>query len=97
MPRLSVDADLTYVGQVSKEGLEAERPDLERAVTELSEKLGYTVSTSSKVEHSGRTLKLRYGHGDQRDLIKVDLIYLNRSPLLDYEDTTCRRARLRPP
>ena len=54
------------------------------------EKLGYTVSTSSKVEHSGRTFKLRYGHGDQRDLIKVDLIYLNRSPLLVYEVATCQ-------
>lgn len=90
MPRLSVDADLTYVGQVTKEGLEAERPEMERAITELATRLGYTVSTSSKVEHSGRTFKLRYGYGDQRDLIKVDLIYLNRSPLLDYESATCR-------
>ncbi|MDO9556137.1 MAG: nucleotidyl transferase AbiEii/AbiGii toxin family protein [Coriobacteriia bacterium] len=89
MPRLSVDADLTYVGQVTKEGLEAERPEMERALTELGTRLGYSVSTSGKVAHSGRTFKLRYGHGDQRDLIKVDLIYLNRAPLLDYEQATC--------
>ena len=46
MPRLSVDADLTYVGQVTKEGLEAERPEMERALTELGTRLGYSVSTS---------------------------------------------------
>lgn len=89
MPRLSVDGDLTYVGQVTKEGLEAERPEMERALTELGTRLGYTVSTSGKSAHSGRTFKLRYGRGDQRDLIKVDLIYLNRVPLLDYEQATC--------
>jgi len=89
MPRLSVDADLTYVGQVTKQGLEAERPEMERSLAELGTRLGYTVSTSGKNAHSGRTFKLRYGHGDQRDLIKVDLIYLNRAPLLDYEQATC--------
>lgn len=96
MPRLSVDADLTYVGQVTKEGLEAERPEMERALIELGTRLGYAVSTNGKVAHSGRTFKLRYGHGDQRDLIKVDLIYLNRAPLLDYEQATCQMCSLRP-
>ncbi len=89
MPRLSVDADLTYVGRVSKDGYEEERPEVERAMAELGKSLGYTVTTSDKVEHSGRTLKLRYRYGDQRDLVKVDLIYLNRSPLLDAEKATC--------
>ncbi len=37
MPGLSVDADLTYVGQVTKQGFEAERPEMERALTELAQ------------------------------------------------------------
>jgi hypothetical protein len=89
MPRLSVDADLTYVGRVPKDEYEAERPEVERAMSDLGKSLGYTVTTSDKVEHSGRTLKLRYRYGDQRDLVKVDLIYLNRSPLLEAEKATC--------
>ncbi len=89
MPRLSVDADLTYVGQVTKNGLENERLELERALAELAKRMGYTVSTSGKVQHAGRTFKLRYRYGDQRDLVKVDLIYLNRTPLLDFERATC--------
>ena len=89
MPRLSVDADLTYVGRVPKAEYEAERPEVERAMADLGKSLGYAVTTSDKVEHSGRTLKLRYRYGDQRDLVKVDLIYLNRSPLLEAEKATC--------
>jgi hypothetical protein len=30
VPRLSVDIDLNYIGSVSREGMEAERPELER-------------------------------------------------------------------
>jgi len=48
-----------------------------------------SVSTSGKIAHFGRTFKLRYGYRYQGDLIKVDLIYLNRALLLDYEQATC--------
>ncbi|MDO9108766.1 MAG: nucleotidyl transferase AbiEii/AbiGii toxin family protein, partial [Coriobacteriia bacterium] len=85
MPRLSVDADLTYVGKVPLSEYQAERPDVERALMTLVERLGYKVTTSSKAAHSGRTLKMHYRYMDQQDLIKVDLIYLNRSPLLEAE------------
>ena len=89
MPRLSVDADLTYVGRVALDEYEAERPVLETAITALATNLGYNVTTSGKVEHSGHTLKLRYRYRGQPDLIKVDLIYLNRAPLLAAETATC--------
>lgn len=89
MPRLSVDADLTYMGQVALDAHEAERPLLESAIRDLATHLGYRITTSGKVEHSGRTFKLRYRHGDQNDLVKVDLIYLNRAPLLPAEIATC--------
>lgn len=89
MPRLSVDADLTYMGKVDLAEYQAERPDVERAVMALCEHLGYRVTTSGKTEHAGRTLKLLYHYGDQPDLIKVDLIYLNRAPLLGAEAATC--------
>lgn len=89
MPRLSVDADLTYMGQIALQEYETERPVLEAAMADLGAHLGYRVSTSEKVEHSGRTYKLRYRYGDQNDLVKVDLIYLNRAPLLPAEIATC--------
>jgi predicted nucleotidyltransferase component of viral defense system len=90
MPRLSVDADLTYVGRIALDEYESERPVLETAITALATNLGYDVTTSGKVAHSGHTLKLRYRYGGQPDLIKVDLIYLNRAPLLAAETATCK-------
>lgn len=89
MPRLSVDADLTYVGKVLLSQYQAERADVDHAVMTLGERLGYRVTSSSKTEHAGRTLKMHYLYGDQPDLIKVDLIYLNRSPLLESEAAVC--------
>ncbi len=52
MPRLSVDADLTYIGQVPRDKMLAERPELERALSTLGERLGYTVTTGKR-EHAG--------------------------------------------
>jgi hypothetical protein len=46
MPRLSVDADLTYVGRVPKAEYEAERPELERAMSDLGKSLGFATQTS---------------------------------------------------
>lgn len=89
MPRLSVDADLTYIGRVPLSEFETERPQLESAMTNLGTSMGYRVTTSSKIEHSGRIYKLRYRYGDQSDLIKVDFVYLNRAPLLPAETATC--------
>lgn len=89
MPRLSVDADLTYMGRVPRDEYLAERPLLEKAVIDLAVNLGYKVSTKDKVEHAGRTLKLLYRYGGQDDLVKVDLVYLNRAPLLESEHATC--------
>ena len=42
MPRLSVDADLTYMGRVPKDEYECERPEVERAMANLGKSLGYT-------------------------------------------------------
>jgi hypothetical protein len=88
MPRLSVDADLTYVGQVAREGMLAERPEMERALSALAASLGYEV-TVGKEEHAGRTFKLHYRYAGQSDLIKIDLVYLNRAPLLEADKPTC--------
>lgn len=89
MPRLSVDADLTYIGRVPRDEMLSERPEMERALIALGESLGYSV-TYGKKEHAGRTFKFHYRYAGQSDLIKVDLIYLNRAPLLNYDTATCK-------
>jgi predicted nucleotidyltransferase component of viral defense system len=40
VPRLSVDIDLNYVGCVDKEGMEADRPKIEQAITAICSREG---------------------------------------------------------
>jgi predicted nucleotidyltransferase component of viral defense system len=91
-PRLSVDADMSYIGAVEREQMLAERPAIERAIEEAVAFSGYT-SSGSAGDHAGRTFHLRYSGDWGPDQIKIDLIYLNRYPLLA---PLMRPCRLRP-
>jgi predicted nucleotidyltransferase component of viral defense system len=81
VPRLSVDIDLAYVGELDREKMLAERPIIEEAIEEVVAFAGYTASGSSK-DHAGRTFHLRYKGDWGADQIKIDLTYLNRVPLI---------------
>jgi len=79
--RLSVDIDLSYIGAAAREDMLAERPAIEKAVEEVVAFYGYT-SSGGRGEHAGRTFHLKYLGDWGPDQIKIDLIYLNRVPLL---------------
>ena len=88
VPRLSVDIDISYVGAISKEEMLAERPLVERAIEEVGIGQGYDVS-AGEGGHAGRTFVLRY-HGDWgTDHVKIDCIYMNRSPLFPVRARYC--------
>jgi predicted nucleotidyltransferase component of viral defense system len=80
-PRLSVDIDLNYVGAASREAMMAERADAEQALIDVGGEAGFAV-VPGKPEHAARKFLLYYQGGRGRDHVKVDLDYLNRSPLL---------------
>jgi hypothetical protein len=84
VPRLSVDIDLNYVGSGEKERMYAERPFLERAITDVGRELGFRVEPGA-AQHSGRSFKFVYRGEYDSDFVKVDVDYLNRSPLLKPE------------
>lgn len=92
IPRLSVDIDVSYIGAVGREEMLAERPTIEQAIEEVASALGYIVET---VEggHAGRTFLLRYRGGWGTDHVKIDCIYMNRSPLIQ---PTLRECPMRP-
>jgi predicted nucleotidyltransferase component of viral defense system len=92
VPRLSVDIDLSYIGAVSRKHMLVERPTIERGIEEVIAFSGYTASGSNG-DHAGRTFHLRYNGDWGADQIKIDLIYLNRSPLLS---PLMRPCHLRP-
>lgn len=81
VPRLSVDIDVSYVGALTREEMLADRPVVERSIVELARTQGYTVS-GGEGGHAGRSFVLNYRSPWGPDHVKVDCIYLNRSPLL---------------
>ena len=81
VPRLSVDIDLNYIGSVGREGMEAERPDLERRLQRVFEADDFTVRRVP-TEHAGGKWQLRYaGAQGQGGNLEVDLNYMHRVPL----------------
>ena len=81
IPRLSVDIDVSYVGALEKDEMLAERPFIERGIQEAARAQGYSVS-GGEGGHAGRTFVLNYRSQWGPDLVKVDCVYLNRSPVL---------------
>ena len=81
VPRLSVDIDVSYIGCVSRDGIIADRPRIGEGIENVARALGYAVETHSS-GHAGRTFLLRYRGDWGVDHVKVDCIYMNRSPIL---------------
>lgn len=92
VPRLSVDIDVSYVGALDKDEMLAERPVVERSIIEVARSQGYSVSGGDG-GHAGRTFVLGYRSDWGLDHVKVDCIYMNRSPLLPVES---KASPLRP-
>ena len=88
VPRLSVDIDISYVGALPREQMLAERPSIERGIMEVGKAQGYDV-TAGEGDHAGRTFVLRYRGDWGSDHVKIDCIYMNRSPLLPVRTKSC--------
>ena len=79
--RLSVDLDFNYIGQEDREGMQADRPEVERAIVIIGEGQGYRVQ-QSRDAHAGRKVYLSYTSSvGTPDRIEVDLNFLFRMPL----------------
>ena len=84
LPRLSIDADHMYVGQLEVSAMQIERPRVDARLREVVRKLGYTIRGTND-EHSGQTYRLKYGD----EYIKIDITYLARVALLEPVVRTC--------
>ncbi len=88
VPRLSVDIDISYIGALLREEMLRERPLIERAIEEVGRGQGYSVS-AGEGGHAGRTFVLRYRGDWGIDHVKIDCIYMNRSPLFPVHARNC--------
>jgi predicted nucleotidyltransferase component of viral defense system len=86
--RLSIDADLTYIGDADKRIADMERPSVENAIQDVGAFLGYNV-TAGEGAVAGRTFRLRYDGIRGSDYIKIDINYLNRAPLFPLIYSEC--------
>ena len=81
LPRLSVDIDLNYVGAVDREGMLAERPKVEEAVSAVCQREGFVIRRIPG-DHAGGKWQLRYqsalGPGGN---LEIDLNFMFRVPL----------------
>jgi predicted nucleotidyltransferase component of viral defense system len=80
-PRLSVDADLNYVGASGPDELAAERSRVIAAATAIAEGQGYRVAVTTDAHAlSALTLSYRSTQG-VRDTLKLEVNYMYRAPL----------------
>lgn len=85
LPRLSVDADLNYIGAVDRGTMLEERPEVENRMKNLFERMGLKMMRHPK-EHAGGKMVWRYPSalGNQGN-IEVDLNFMYRAALLPIE------------
>jgi len=90
VPRMSVDIDLNFVGAADREGMQAARPEFERALASACEREGCTTKRSPD-EHAGGKFRLRFASvlGGSQNL-EVDVSYVARVPLLGTERRVSR-------
>jgi len=88
LPRLSVDIDLNYIGELDMERMQAERSEVERALETLAGANGYRVQYGSE-EHAGRKFYLNFQSCfGLSDRIELDVNYLLRICFLAPERLT---------
>ena len=90
--RLSVDADLNYIGALDAETTALERPSILVALRAVAEGQGYRVSQSSEAHASSAcSLAYRSDRGSQESL-KLEVNYMYRVPLGEPEEKETRVA-----
>lgn len=85
LPRLSVDADLNYIGAIDRGTMLSERPEVENRIKNLFERMNLKMLRNPK-EHAGGKMVWRYPSalGNQGN-IEVDINFMYRAPLLPIE------------
>lgn len=84
IPRLSVDIDLNYVGNLEREEMLANRPQVEKAIKAVFSREGLTIKRVPN-EHAGGKWRLGYQTSSgQSGNLEVDLNFMLRQPLWDF-------------
>jgi len=78
LPRLSVDIDLNYTGRVERDGMQGERPEIERSIEQVAGGLGYRTH-AGKNDWALKEFHLSFNnHGKRADHLQVEVNFLMR-------------------
>ena len=86
LPRLSVDIDMDYIPNDSKEDMMSSREKIKSLLKIYMESKDYNLSVNSRSSHSLDAFHFQYlNAAGNRDIIKIELNYSLRSHVLDTE------------
>ena len=89
LPRLSVDIDLDFVPNLSKEDTLSARDNVTELLKRYMTEQGYTLSNASRFSHSLDAFHYNYiNAANNKDMIKIEINYSLRSHILLPEDRT---------
>lgn len=84
LPRLSVDIDMDYTPNDTKEDMMKTRERITILIKDYMEKEGYQLSSASRFTHSLDAFYYQYQNtGGNRDMIKIELNYSLRAHILE--------------
>jgi predicted nucleotidyltransferase component of viral defense system len=84
LPRLSVDIDMDYTPNDTKEDMLAAREEITTLIKDYMEAEGYQISKNSRFTHSLDAFYYQYQNsGGNRDMIKIELNYSLRAHILE--------------
>lgn len=84
IPRLSVDIDLNYIGDLNLKEMLANRPKVEKAIQAVFSREGFNIKREPD-EHAGGKWRLKYQTSSwQTGNLEVDFNFMLRQPLWDF-------------
>jgi predicted nucleotidyltransferase component of viral defense system len=78
LARLSVDIDLNYIGQLDREEMQRERPEIVKAVEQICKALGYKLQRGADDYALTEWFLTYQNHGGTSDQIQIEINFLMR-------------------
>ncbi len=80
-PRLSVDIDLNYIGELHKDAMQKDRLEVEKILLSICEQRQYSVHRNPNKHAGGKTVLTYNSFTNNKGRLEIDLNYLYRIPL----------------
>ena len=82
LARLSVDIDLNYIGQLDREEMQRERPEIAKATEQITKALGYKVQRGAEDYALAEWFLTYQNHAGSFDQIQIEINFLMRASAL---------------